>query len=104
MPPAPATPTRSRWWVGAVTTVVALVLAFVPALHVVGPFAWFLGSGAGALAYLALFALNAVLRESKPFADLAPGTVRNYLSVVIAKTRARNRVDAVRIAQESGWL
>ena len=27
--PAPATPTRSRWWVGAVTTVVALVLAFV---------------------------------------------------------------------------
>ncbi|WP_435016670.1 permease [Tundrisphaera sp. TA3] len=27
-----------------------------------------------ALAYLALFALNAILRESKPFADLAPGT------------------------------
>ncbi|MFC9935300.1 MULTISPECIES: NCS1 family nucleobase:cation symporter-1 [Micrococcaceae] len=37
-----------------ISSVIALVLAFVPALHVVGPFAWFLGSGAGALAYLAL--------------------------------------------------
>lgn len=35
---------------------------------------------------------------------LARGTVRNYLSCVITKTRARNRVDAVRIAQDHGWL
>ncbi|QIV86918.1 NCS1 family nucleobase:cation symporter-1 [Glutamicibacter mishrai] len=37
-----------------ISSVIALVLAFVPALHVVGSFAWFLGSGAGAVAYLVL--------------------------------------------------
>lgn len=35
---------------------------------------------------------------------LAPGTVRNYLSHAIAKAGARNRVDVIRIADESGWL
>ncbi|NJC72004.1 response regulator transcription factor [Planosporangium thailandense] len=35
---------------------------------------------------------------------LAPGTVRNHLSKAIAKTGARNRIDAIRIAQEAGWL
>jgi two-component system response regulator DesR len=35
---------------------------------------------------------------------LSGGTVRNYLSRAIAKTGARNRVDAIRIAGESGWL
>lgn len=35
---------------------------------------------------------------------LSEGTVRNYLSRAIAKTGARNRIGAVRIAAESGWL
>jgi two-component system response regulator DesR len=35
---------------------------------------------------------------------LSTGTVRNYLSCAITKTGARNRVDAIRIAGESGWL
>ncbi|HLI02199.1 MAG TPA: response regulator transcription factor [Acidimicrobiales bacterium] len=35
---------------------------------------------------------------------LSPGTVRNHLSVIIGKLGARNRVDAVRIAVEKGWL
>ncbi len=35
---------------------------------------------------------------------LTAGTVRNYLSRAIAKTGARNRVDAIRRAEESGWL
>jgi two-component system, NarL family, response regulator DesR len=35
---------------------------------------------------------------------LTVGTVRNYLSRAIAKTGARNRVDAIRIADESAWL
>lgn len=35
---------------------------------------------------------------------LSAGTVRNYLSCAMAKTDARNRVDAIRIAGESGWL
>lgn len=35
---------------------------------------------------------------------LSEGTVRNHLSAAIGKTGARNRADAVRIAQENGWL
>lgn len=35
---------------------------------------------------------------------LSAGTVRNYLSRVVAKTGARNRVDAIRIAQDAGWF
>ena len=35
---------------------------------------------------------------------LSEGTVRNYLSSSIAKTGSRNRTEAVRIAEERGWL
>lgn len=35
---------------------------------------------------------------------LSEGTVRNYLSRAIAKTGARNRVGAIRVAAKSGWL
>jgi two-component system response regulator DesR len=35
---------------------------------------------------------------------LSLGTVRNHLSSVIAKTGARNRLDAIRIARKDGWL
>lgn len=35
---------------------------------------------------------------------LSPGTVRNYLTSAVTKLNARNRVDAIRIAKESGWL
>lgn len=35
---------------------------------------------------------------------LSTGTVRNYLTTVVNKLGARNRVDAVRIARQSGWL
>lgn len=35
---------------------------------------------------------------------LSLGTVRNYLGAAVAKLNARSRVDAIRIAQESGWL
>jgi two-component system response regulator DesR len=35
---------------------------------------------------------------------LSEGTVRNHLSASIGKTGARNRADAVRIAEENGWL
>ncbi|GII98132.1 LuxR family two component transcriptional regulator [Sediminihabitans luteus] len=35
---------------------------------------------------------------------LSEGTVRNYLSAAIGKTNARTRAEAVRIAQEHGWL
>ncbi|MFB7597183.1 response regulator [Streptomyces sp. NPDC056160] len=35
---------------------------------------------------------------------LSGGTVRNYLSSAIAKTGTRNRMEAVRVADERGWL
>ncbi len=35
---------------------------------------------------------------------LSPGTVRNHLSSVMQKLDARNRGEAVRVAEERGWL
>ncbi|GIF70748.1 DNA-binding response regulator [Asanoa siamensis] len=35
---------------------------------------------------------------------LSVGTVRNYLSSAITRLDARNRVDAIRIATDQGWL
>ena len=51
-----------------------------------------------------------VARSGASVADIAAtlylseGTVRNYLSAAIAKTSARNRLDALRVADERGWL
>jgi two-component system response regulator DesR len=52
----------------------------------------------------------AAAREGGTVADLArvlslsTGTVRNHLSAAIGKTGARTRAEAVRIADENGWL
>ena len=35
---------------------------------------------------------------------LSEGTVRNYLSTAMSKTSARNRMEALRIADDRGWL
>lgn len=35
---------------------------------------------------------------------LSEGTVRNHLSAAIGKTGARTRAEAVRLADERGWL
>ncbi|GAA0686356.1 response regulator transcription factor [Streptomyces cellulosae] len=35
---------------------------------------------------------------------LSAGTVRNYLTSIVTKLNARNRLDAVRIARTAGWL
>jgi two-component system response regulator DesR len=49
-------------------------------------------------------------RDGGTVADLArvlhlsEGTVRNYLSSAMGKTGARTRAEAVRIAEENGWL
>jgi two-component system response regulator DesR len=54
-----------------------------------------------------------VLREAKDGSSvteiaarlfLGDGTVRNYLSSAIGKTGSRNRVEAVHVAEENGWL
>jgi two-component system response regulator DesR len=35
---------------------------------------------------------------------LSAGTVRNYLTTIVTKLNARNRVDAIRIARDAGWM
>jgi len=35
---------------------------------------------------------------------LSVGTVRNYVTTIVTKLNARNRVEAVKIAHEAGWL
>lgn len=35
---------------------------------------------------------------------LSPGTARNHLSSAMQKLNALNRVEAVRVAEEKGWL
>ncbi len=52
----------------------------------------------------------AAAREHSTVAELAaalylsPGTVRNHLSAAMHKLDARNRAEALRVAQERGWL
>jgi two-component system, NarL family, response regulator DesR len=49
-------------------------------------------------------------REGLPAGDIAgrlflsAGTVRNYLSEAIQKLEAKNRIDAIGIAERNGWL
>ncbi len=56
------------------------------------------------LAGLRLAAEGASGPEIAKELSLSPGTVRNYLSNAMNKTGARTRIDAIRIATESGWL
>lgn len=35
---------------------------------------------------------------------LSAGTVRNYMSRILSKTGARSRIDAIRKAQDAGWI
>ncbi|MFI7535202.1 response regulator transcription factor [Streptosporangium sp. NPDC049376] len=53
---------------------------------------------------LRLAALGARSNEIADQLFLSVGTVRNHLSRIMCKTRARSRLDAVRIASDSGWL
>ncbi|GAA0896143.1 response regulator transcription factor [Virgisporangium aurantiacum] len=43
-------------------------------------------------------------REIAAALYLSHGTVRNYLASAVTKLGARNRVDAIRLAREAGWL
>ena len=47
---------------------------------------------------------GATIAEIASALYLSEGTVRNYLSACIQKTGARNRTEALRVAEERGWL
>ncbi|MET9067149.1 response regulator transcription factor [Streptosporangium sandarakinum] len=53
---------------------------------------------------LALAAQGAQVGEIAAALHLTEGTVRNYLSAAITKLGAANRITAIRVAQEKGWL
>ncbi|WP_079169019.1 MULTISPECIES: DNA-binding response regulator [unclassified Streptomyces] len=53
---------------------------------------------------LRLAAEGAEPREIASALRLSAGTVRNYLTTIVAKLNARNRVDAIRIARDADWL
>jgi two-component system response regulator DesR len=55
------------------------------------------------LTVLSLAAKGAPVAEIAATLYLSRGTVRNYMASVIRKVGARNRVDAIRIAQGAGW-
>ncbi|MGD9485632.1 response regulator transcription factor [Streptomyces sp. TRM70308] len=56
------------------------------------------------LSVLSLAAEGASVSEIARSLHLSNGTIRNYMSAITRKTGARNRVDAICIAQRSGWL
>lgn len=56
------------------------------------------------LEVLRLAADGTPTREIAERLSLSVGTVRNHLNAVSRKTGARNRIDAIRIARQSGWL
>lgn len=47
---------------------------------------------------------HATVAELAAALYLSPGTVRNHLSSVMQKLDARNRSEAVKLAEEQGWL
>lgn len=47
---------------------------------------------------------GATVSDIAKMLSLSDGTVRNHLSAAIGKTAARTRAEAVRIAEETGWL
>lgn len=53
---------------------------------------------------LRMAATGAEPHEISDMLFLSVGTVRNYLTASVVKLSARNRVDAIRIAHEAGWI
>lgn len=53
---------------------------------------------------LKLAAEGAEAPEIAAAMHVSVGTVRNYLTKIVTKLNARNRVDAIRIASSAGWI
>ena len=53
---------------------------------------------------LSVVASGAPSHEAAAGLHLTSGTVRNYISAILRKTGARNRLEAVRVAEAAGWF
>lgn len=56
------------------------------------------------LSALTLAAQGLPIGEIAHSLNLSSGTIRNYLASAMRKVGARNRMDAIRISQDAGWL
>ncbi|WP_330177225.1 helix-turn-helix transcriptional regulator [Streptomyces sp. NBC_01498] len=56
------------------------------------------------LSVLALAAQGSPISDIATSLHLSSGTIRNYLASAIRKVGGRNRMDAIRISQDAGWL
>ena len=56
------------------------------------------------LEVLAAARVHATVADLAGALYLSPGTVRNHLSSVMQKLDARNRAEAIRVAEQKGWL
>jgi two-component system response regulator DesR len=53
---------------------------------------------------LRLAVAGAPISEIAKVLGLQPGTIRNYLTRIVTRTGGRTRFDAMRIAEQAGWL
>lgn len=53
---------------------------------------------------LRLINTGATAQEVARKLNLSAGTIRNYLSRILSKTGARSRIEAIRKAQDAGWI
>lgn len=53
---------------------------------------------------LLAFTRHATVADVARVLFLSAGTVRNHISTVMQKLNARNRAEAIRVAEEKGWL
>ncbi|MFI5728938.1 LuxR C-terminal-related transcriptional regulator [Kribbella sp. NPDC051587] len=53
---------------------------------------------------LKLVTTGATAQEVARKLCLSAGTVRNYLSRILTKTQARSRIEAIRKAEQAGWI
>jgi two-component system, NarL family, response regulator DesR len=47
---------------------------------------------------------HGTVRELAAALHLSPGTTRNHLSTIMRKLDASSRIEAIRVAEERGWL
>lgn len=53
---------------------------------------------------LKLAAAGKTSKEISMALFLSPGTVRNYMSEILQKLEAKNKIEAIAIAEEKGWI
>lgn len=53
---------------------------------------------------LALVAKGKTTKEIAATLHLSPGTVRNYMSIILEKLQVSNRIEAISLVKEKGWF